>query len=225
MSLTVRVISVLNNSDLSNSLWQEINKLLPENYLYKANKFRFWKDKQAYVLGKLLTKNILQTTTNKDLEDVQYTEFNKPYVNDTLSFNVSHSGEYVVCAYCISNTQLGIDVEQIDNRTRIEDFDLVLTASEKKKIYNSATPKSDFYTLWTLKEAVVKADGRGLNIPLQEIEILEDKIAVNEKNWYYHSLLIDNNYKCHLVADEEKIEIVMNKVTVEELVSKLLQKA
>ena len=224
MAVTVNVICLLNNNELPNELWQEMSKLLPKIYQQKANKFRFWKDKQAYVLGKLLTKNILQTTTNKDLEDVQYTEFNKPYVNDTLSFNISHSGEYVVCAYCISNTQLGIDVEQINNRTRIEDFDMVLTASEKMKIYNSDTPKSDFYTLWTLKEAVVKADGRGLNIPLHEIEILEDKIAVNEKNWYYRSLLIDNNYKCHLVADEEKIEIVLNKVTVEELVSKLLQR-
>jgi 4'-phosphopantetheinyl transferase len=88
-------------------------------------------------------------------------------------FNVSHSGN-VGCIAVASGYDIGIDVEAV---RQLNDLDQMirrtLAATEQRQI--AALPASDrmrtFYRYWTLKEALLKVVGVGLQQPLREIEI------------------------------------------------------
>jgi 4'-phosphopantetheinyl transferase len=84
-----------------------------------------------------------------------------------IAFNLSHTEGLVVLALTLENS-VGIDVEP---RHRVVDLSLAdhfFSADEVR--YLSSVPAADqasvFISLWTLKEAYIKARGQGLSIPL-----------------------------------------------------------
>src|SRR5437016_1712626 len=84
---------------------------LPLNVRQKALRFRKWQDMQAAILGKLLLKKGLQDYGfMPELESIQYTDFDRPYLQGTLDFNISHSGLFVVCAFADIG-RIGVDIE------------------------------------------------------------------------------------------------------------------
>ncbi|CAL2078443.1 4'-phosphopantetheinyl transferase family protein [Tenacibaculum sp. 190524A02b] len=209
---------VHNCKPLTKKLWDKGLQLIPKEFHTSINKFRFWNDRQASLLGKLLLQKAFKNLSiNKSLNDIQYTKYNKPYIEDTISFNISHSGEYVVCAYVKEKNALGIDVEKINKEINIDDFSTVLNSSEKSNIVKSTSPFDEFYKIWTIKESVCKADGRGLNFPLQTIKIHSDCIHQETKRWYYKNIDIHNDYKCHLVTSEKDFTLDISMLTNKEL--------
>ncbi len=129
-------------------------------------------------------------------------KYQKPYlVNHTRRhFNVSHSGSWVVAAF--DNTKVGIDIEQI------VPIDLAMTnmffaPEEVEQLENqpSIHRLSYFYRLWTLKESYIKADGKGLSIPLDSFRfnLTEDTIHFYSKMdsniWSFSHFPLDPNYK------------------------------
>jgi 4'-phosphopantetheinyl transferase len=92
----------------------------------------------------------------------------KPFINDgCLSFNLSHTRGLVACTVAHS-TPLGIDVERINRVTDVESLaDRFFSHSETAALCRGAADVHvRFIDLWTLKEAFVKATGRGLSQPL-----------------------------------------------------------
>jgi len=171
----------------------------------KADSFFHPKDKKNYQLShiylrELLTKNY-PTITPKEWQ-FEYNDYGKPKISTTieflqnwettalassysglkppiprclinkeLHFNISHTDSYF--AMIISDKECGIDIEE-SGKIEItkEILDLVLTPKEQTLIKRE---NISFYTLWTLKEAHLKAIGRGLSISLHEIEFLKIK--------------------------------------------------
>ena len=83
-----------------------------------------------------------------------------------LHVSVSHSGDLVTVAVTEAGP-VGVDVEQI---TGIEPTELaasVLTAAEAGQVADA----EGFLRLWTRKEAVLKATGDGLAVPMTDIEV------------------------------------------------------
>ena len=93
-------------------------------------------------------------------------ENGKPYFENApeIHFSISHSGNCAAVAF--SDREVGIDVEKIKELIReiaIRFF------SEKENIYISMQrtaekQKEAFYRIWTLKESLVKATGKGFSI-------------------------------------------------------------
>ncbi len=104
----------------------------------------------------------------------------KPYLSDNRCyFNLSHSGNYVICA--VSDSEVGCDIEkQVPISKKIaEKF---FTPSEVETIVAGKTPEERntiFYRFWTMKESFVKALGLGLKLPLNAFQIdLADSIKL-----------------------------------------------
>jgi 4'-phosphopantetheinyl transferase len=131
-----------------------------------------------------------------------YNKYGKPFLNNNqkFHFNVSHSGNWVVCA--IDNNPIGIDIEKIDK------IDLNISNhffSNKESIYLMNQPcehrLSYFYDLWTLKESYIKALGCGLSLPLNSFSIkLKDSSILLETDkdlpqYFFKQYNIDCNYK------------------------------
>lgn len=91
-----------------------------------------------------------------------------------LFFNVAHSRETILIALC-RESRVGIDLEYLDRETDVlEVARASFTAAECRQIEEAADPvqrSRAFFRCWTRKEAVVKADGRGLSLPLTTFEV------------------------------------------------------
>lgn len=90
-----------------------------------------------------------------------------------ISFNVSHSGPHGLIAFAPDGL-LGVDVEELAGRRNLDLLmDGVLGEHEHREI---ASMEGDerlraFFRLWTMKEALLKAYGRGLLVDATTFEI------------------------------------------------------
>ncbi len=175
---------------------------LPESIQLKLGKYVRWQDAHASLFGKLLLKRGLQDFgLSLSLEDLEYTVYNRPCFKNGIDFNISHSGQYVVCALSDSNI-VGVDIEEI-KPIDIRDFKNSWQERELEAIQNSSDQQREFYKYWTRKEAVIKADGGGLNLPLREIDVTNNFVLVRNKRWFLQRVPFDG-YSCYIAVDEEK---------------------
>jgi 4'-phosphopantetheinyl transferase len=135
------------------------------------------------------------------LAQVQYTQFDKPYFPGHIHFNISHAGNYVLSALC-DRGPIGVDVEKV-SEVNIADFMGFFTRSELRYIHAAAHNLEAFYRCWTRKEAVVKADGRGLNLSLLSFETINDEVYVGDGKWFLKELPVAENYIAHLASDSQ----------------------
>lgn len=215
----VHVWYIKNSKHLSRECWADCFGLLPDKLRESVNNRYFWKDRQASLLGKLLLEAALKLKTpEKSLYDLRYNNYKKPFVNGLLNFNISHSGDYVVCAFTTLPEAIGIDIEQV-RYIEIEDFKDIFTTTEWNHIENATHPESAFFKLWTIKESVIKADGRGLHIPLKSLKINNNQAWQNNNCWYFRPVFIEKKYKCHLVTKTENYKVHLKETTLETLLS------
>lgn len=60
--------------------------------------------------------------------------------------------------------------------------------------------KSAFYKFWTMKEAIIKADGKGLTIPLNDLNLLNNSnlVKIDQTVWSLQKIHLDEDYVCHM---------------------------
>lgn len=98
---------------------------------------------------------------------------------DGICFNLSHSGDLVICA--TSNKQVGCDIEMIQKAPRhvAERF----FCSKELTYLESCTEDlrdQEFFRIWTMKESYMKMTGEGMRLALNRFAIVfdTDKISV-----------------------------------------------
>ena len=110
--------------------------------------------------------------------------YGKPHLPDTsqayggIEFNISHS--YDMVAVCVSDRNVGIDIQKTDKKGGSDYMRIAkrfFTENEYDRLCDIEAErdrKNTFYKMWTVKEAVLKMDGRGLSVPPSEFDIYED---------------------------------------------------
>ncbi|MBC8756493.1 4'-phosphopantetheinyl transferase superfamily protein [Kordia sp. YSTF-M3] len=188
---------------------QEQLKIFPNDFTNKICKYKRWQDQQASVLGRLLLIRGIADFYDKQINgsDIGINENGKPFLKDSdIEFNISHSGELVICT--IQKTlPVGIDIEEM-KEIQIEDFFYQMTENESATIKNSTDQKRAFYNYWTQKEAVLKANGKGLSVPLKSFEIIENQTQLYKDEWYVSKLSIHPEYSCHMAAKQKSKYII-----------------
>lgn len=176
----------------------------------RIKRYRNIKDAYRTLLADVLIRSLIREKLLLRNEEIiyEYNSFGKPILKGErdFSFNVSHSGEWIVCA--ISNLPVGIDIEQmslIDINIAKRFFSEKENADlENKKNFEQ---KNYFYELWTLKESYIKCLGKGLSIPLNSFVIAknnENRVIVKQnhssKSFFFHQYVIDEDYKLAVCA-------------------------
>lgn len=142
------------------------------------------KDFNATFFGKvLLMYAFKQLHLQWDWNLLGHTEKGKPFLKDLdIHFNISHSGDYVMLG--ISDKVIGVDIEK-HRPIRIELFNRQFQEEEWKEIHVARKPLDKFFQYWSIKEAAIKADGRGVEV-LSRTKILTDHIIqIDEATWNY----------------------------------------
>ena len=178
-------ISVLKDS----SVFEKLLKTVPGYRQKKAMSFKFPKGKmQSLGVGLLLRKACEEAGLAGADERIAYGENEKPFLADCpgIHFNLSHSGERVMCV--ISPFEVGCDVEIIKgDRGRLAERFFLPEESAWIKHFESLEMQTEaFYRLWTLKECYMKVTGRGMSL-------MPDKFALHVDEYENISLYHDGD--------------------------------
>jgi 4'-phosphopantetheinyl transferase len=175
---------------------------LPLSIQPQVMQYRRWQDAQAVLLGKLLLQEGARRHFQRDniLADIQYTSWKRPFVEGGLDFNISHAGELVVCVMS-DTTRVGIDIEKIVP-LELAAYRQQMTSTEWADISGADDPICAFYHYWTRKEAAIKADGRGMGIPLQEVRLCGDSAWIEGQEWHLQPLPVAAGYACCLATEK-----------------------
>lgn len=133
------------------------------------------------LIGEILSRRMIAEELGISIGCIEFekNKYGKPYLKYflKLDFNISHSGDFVVCA--MDNNPIGIDVEKIKyieyEKIAKEFFSLSEFDYITKKDSDDCLNK--FYEIWTLKESYTKCCGHGLSIPLKSFSMDKDKIG------------------------------------------------
>lgn len=172
--------------------YQKYYSSIPEYRQFKADEYRAKDERiRSVAVWTLLEK------AYRDYEKIESMYYQFPniavnsygksdFIGTNVHFNLSHSGIFVLCA--LSQSEVGCDIEQIakDDFKIAERFfhqDEINFLKAKQKVHYDT--KADFYRIWTLKEAFLKAKGCGLNQTLKSFSV------VNEINYEFKSEVED----------------------------------
>lgn len=178
---------------------------LSETMQVQIKKYRKKEDAYLSLAGKVLLYKVLrqQGMSESILSQIRYTDFRRPFIpNSDIDFNIAHSEEFVVVTYTQSG-RVGIDLERMIP-VKPGDFKSQMSLIEWQEIEGAEDPQTAFYTYWTQKEAVLKANGKGMYIPLQSFQIQSGRAYLEEETWSLQEIQIANGYKCHLATSQEQ---------------------
>jgi len=170
-------------------------------------RYRRWQDAQLSLLGKVLLQYGLRTRYNISEAETGILPNKKPYLKGHhLHFNISHSKDLVVCA--IAEYALGIDIEFNDPKVSYLDFKFQMTNYEFQEIDNSDNKTKGFFTYWTRKEAVIKAHGAGMMLPLDTFEVIKDECTIEGESFFTREIFIHEDYHSYIASSDQKIKEV-----------------
>jgi 4'-phosphopantetheinyl transferase len=185
----------LSKEDLSAQITKLPKKIQEELLAYRRRE-----DATASFLGKCLVKyGFQQEGVDFTWDKVAYTEKDKPYLPDsTLQFNISHSGNFV--AVITGRGLSGVDVERY-REVKLELFNRQFSEAEWEQIHQSERPSRKFIEFWAIKEAAIKADGRGVAI-LSKTNILSpSELMADGQRMRYQLQDIHPEYACAICFD------------------------
>jgi 4'-phosphopantetheinyl transferase len=187
---------------------------LPEVKQRQIKKLRQPRDQILSLAGLQLLKRSIPDFSLKpfSLADIQFPDKSKPMIPGDIDFNISHSGDMVCCV--VSNeVKVGIDIElhrPVYGATMKKFLALNKKAADENEI-------KEFFSIWTKKEAIIKAANYGSIYNM-------DNIILNQAGGYYQdhfwpcytvdiiSAADDNAYTCHVACSEP-----VNKINIKQI--------
>ena len=154
-------------------------------------------------------------------------EFGKPQLAGAdqghLAFNMSHSGEVILLAFARSG-RIGVDVERWSERLgefeQVRIAASVFAAGEQAALAQvpAAHRRAAFYSVWTRKEAYLKATGVGISRGLKHFEVSvhpeaaclrsDTSLATGVNDWRLLDLSVAQGYSAALAMDIGAARIV-----------------
>lgn len=205
------------DSRLPEILYADLMTNLSEKDQQRISRFRRWEDQQARLIARcLLRRGLIDHGLTVDLSlNFFFNAYGKPSLGGDIEFNISHTDRCVVCALT-DDGAIGVDVEQLMD-AELSSFKDQMTNSEWSVIDSSNDPRKAFLSFWTRKEAVVKADGRGLNIPLKSVELEQDTAWVEGQKWHLKEIDVAMDHVCHMATTRLISQLSVNHIRMQML--------
>lgn len=200
------------NLDVSVSLLQQLRQTLSADEQQRADRFRFDRDRQHFIAGRGILRQILSSYLESDPSRLQfsYSQRGKPSLAMAnlpiqLEFNLSHSHGRALYAIALER-KIGIDLEYIRPLEAKSLAKRFFSPSEYQALIQLPTEQQDraFFHAWTCKEAYLKATGEGI-IDLEQVEVsinpdLPAKVITIAGNsqaallWQLQKLVVGSDY-------------------------------
>lgn len=154
--------------------------LLDDHELARARRFRFERDRLRYIHRHAFLRRVLAGYLDVAPKDVtiRISPLGQPRLDPSSGpwFSLSHTHGLVVLAVA-RTCRVGVDIERV--RRTDDELDVAATMfSERELALVRAAPLSSrphvFLEVWTRKESLVKATGRGLTLRLDSFSVVKE---------------------------------------------------
>ena len=190
----------------------------------RAARFRFARDRERFVAARGMLREILSLYLDAEARRLSfgYETHGKPFLAEhgALCFNVSHSLDTVLIAVA-HNRKVGVDIECARGSIAVEEIaERVFSASEKQALSSleGEAKRMAFLQFWTRKEAYIKADGRGMSLLLEHIDVSAptDRVAVLDEatdewrvlaDWTVRTLVVGPDHAASLAVEDQGWEL------------------
>jgi 4'-phosphopantetheinyl transferase len=191
---------------------KQFKALLNPAELVRAGKYLQRKDHDRFIVSRGAQRIILGWYLNTPPQQLEFVlgDNKKPYLFSEdgypLHYNLSHSGDWIVLA--IATSQVGTDVEFIDEAFKFQETLQDNFSKDEAAYINQENSTERFFTLWTRKEAILKATGQGLgdHLPLTPAlngeHPLQHTLTGAYKNWILNSFNIQPGYISSVVVED-----------------------
>jgi len=186
-------------------------------------RFRFERDRDIYLVAHALLRRMLARVTGVAPEALEFSagehgrpEISAPEGATAFRFNLSHTHGLVACAVC-RGADIGVDVEYCERRVELMGVAKhVFSETEVAGLaaLSGGAQRDRFFELWTLKEAYIKAIGKGLSAPLRSITFDPTRpdpvpvsfgpaVADDASRWCLRRFVVGREHRLALCLDAE----------------------
>jgi len=174
-----------------------ISRLTPEER-QRADRFRQPADRLRFCCGRLLLHWVSYRLTGHPAH-LTTGPYGKPDfpADSGWHVNLTHAGDWVLVA--VDRQPVGVDVESFRTRLLLDTLlPTTCSVAEQEYVRRSKSPLVSFRQLWTRKEALLKAIGRGLVDTLNTVPALDGRAVIphdvdaSEANWCVDSFSVDS---------------------------------
>jgi 4'-phosphopantetheinyl transferase len=149
----------------------------------RHGRFRFDDDRHTYLVAHALVRTALSRIAGVPVDALRFAvgphgrpDPSAPPEAAKFLANLSHTKGFVACAFS-RGARVGVDVEHTGRDVELLHVaERVFSERERKGLSDliGAAQRDRFFDLWTLKEAYIKAIGKGLAAPLRAITFLAE---------------------------------------------------
>jgi 4'-phosphopantetheinyl transferase len=160
---------------------QSLEGILSADERGRAQRFRFDKDRQRFIVARGVLRLILASYLELEPGQLRFCYgphgkpgLDTPSTQKTLSFNASHCDG--IALYAVARQRkVGIDIERIRTDFAYEPIaERFFSPRENTMLRGLQTAQvrgRAFFNCWTRKEAYIKAKGEGLSLPLDQFDV------------------------------------------------------
>jgi 4'-phosphopantetheinyl transferase len=207
---------------------EELALILSTDEQIRANKFRFPKHRNRFIVARATLRKILGNYLQIDPKELlfKYSSRGKPELDNNeseqqIQFNLSHSEDLALYGFTYE-LQIGVDLEYLRSICDVEKIAQRFFSSREYNIINNSISDQEkqklFLQIWTGKEAYLKATGEGLGNSLDgiSIEIIKDEgvrlssikdDAQLAARWKLYSFIPEPNYLASLAVEANNWEL------------------
>jgi 4'-phosphopantetheinyl transferase len=200
---------------------------LSANEEARAARYLFDKHRRRFIACRGQVRRILAGYLSTDASEICFSYGAKgkpalagPWSDSEIQFNITDSHELALCALGL-NRDLGVDLEYIRRPTDFDGLAERFFAPREVDVLRFLPDEQRlqaFFNCWTRKEAVLKAVGIGLGMPLNRVEVTlapQDPARVltyaddaeESAPWWLHSLEPAASYVGALASRGSPLEV------------------
>lgn len=179
--MVIDLYRIYDINNLTDSLYDRYFSMMSKSRKEKVEAVKDKDSRKRTVAGEMLAKQMLSEQSGKREEDIviEVGENGKPFSN-IMHFSISHTENLVVCA--VAENRIGVDIEKI--RPYNDKLARRITNDKEYEYINQDAKK--FIEIWTLKEAIIKREGKGISM-LKSTDALA---TVNKQKYVYKDFII-----------------------------------
>jgi 4'-phosphopantetheinyl transferase len=152
----------------------------------RAQRLRFERHRRRFIVARARLRQLLaeRLGVKPDAIEFAYGSNGKPKLpHRGLHFNVAHCDDVALFAFSHA-AEIGVDIEAIRPIREADAIAARFFSPRENQAYAAAAPRDKplaFLRCWTRKEALIKALGAGLFMPLEKLEL------AHAPSWRLHS--------------------------------------
>ncbi|MBW2185762.1 MAG: 4'-phosphopantetheinyl transferase superfamily protein [Deltaproteobacteria bacterium] len=181
---------------------------IPERLHIDILRFKRREDRLSRVVARRMVSIALEDSGfffEATLENWQTDRWGRPsIVNSSIDFSVSHSQSMVVVAM-VHNGRVGVDVEHF-RTIDLESIRPFLSNAELRHLATVNNPQREAASCWCLREAILKADGRGLLAPEEFIRNIKSAETPQGGVWRVENYTV-NDAAVFLATDQRTAQV------------------